>query len=283
MEAIYFGNITFWGFGRGNGPWVMADLENGLYSGLNAGYNGGDQSINSRFVTAMVKGGPNLWAIHAGNAQSGGLTTMYSGLRPNVPGYNPMHKQGAIILGIGGDNSNSSAGSFFEGAMTSGYPSDATENSVQANIVSTGYGSSSTTYDHIINRNSGLLLDVNGASTTQGTNVIQWPNNGGANQKWSLVSLGNGYYNIVNLNSGMLLDANGASKTAGTQIIQWPNNGGLNQQWSLVSLGNGYYNIVNRNSGLLLDVNGASTTQGTNVIQWPNNGGLNQQWSLATA
>ena len=141
MEAIYFGNIKVWGYGSGNGPWVMADLENGLYSGVNAGYNSGDQSISSRYVTAIVKGGANQWAIRAGNAQSGGLTTMYSGPRPNVSGYNPMHKQGAIILGIGGDNSHGATGTFYEGVMTSGYPSDATENAVQASIVAAGYGS----------------------------------------------------------------------------------------------------------------------------------------------
>jgi hypothetical protein len=140
MEAIYFGNIKVWGYGSGNGPWVMADLENGLFSGANVHLNSADQSITSHYVTAIVKGGPNLWAIKAGNAQSGSLTTMYSGARPNASGYNPMHKEGAIILGIGGDNSKGSAGSFFEGAMTSGYPSDATENAVQSNIVATGYG-----------------------------------------------------------------------------------------------------------------------------------------------
>ena len=51
-----------------------------------------------------------------------------------------MKKQGAIILGIGGDNSNSSDGTFYEGVMTSGYPSAATEDAVQANIVAAGYG-----------------------------------------------------------------------------------------------------------------------------------------------
>ena len=35
MEAIYFGNIKVWGYGTGNGPWIMADLENGLFSGVN--------------------------------------------------------------------------------------------------------------------------------------------------------------------------------------------------------------------------------------------------------
>ena len=140
MEAIYFGNIKVWGYGSGNGPWIMADLENGLFSGYNQRYNAGDPSISHRYLTAVVKGGPNRWAIRGGNAQSGSLSTFYNGVRPNVPGYNPMKKEGAIILGIGGDNSHGAAGTFYEGVMTSGYPSDATENSVQANITAAGYG-----------------------------------------------------------------------------------------------------------------------------------------------
>ncbi|WP_238007370.1 alpha-L-arabinofuranosidase B [Dactylosporangium sp. AC04546] len=144
MEAIYFGNIKAWGYGTGNGPWVMADLENGLFSGVNPGYNANDPTANHRFLTAIVKGEPNHWSIRAGNAQSGGLSTHYNGARPNASGYNPMKKEGAIILGIGGDNSNSSAGTFYEGVMTSGYPSDATENSVQANITAAGYAPGSS-------------------------------------------------------------------------------------------------------------------------------------------
>ena len=87
----------------------------------------------------MVKGGPNRWAIRGGNAQSGGVSTFYSGQRPNVSGYHPMHKESAIILGIGGDNSKAAAGTFYEGVMTDGYPSDGTENTVQANIVAAAY------------------------------------------------------------------------------------------------------------------------------------------------
>jgi len=49
----------------------------------------------------------------------------------------------SIILGSGGDccatNANSSQGTFYEGCMVTGYPSDATENAVQANIVAAGY------------------------------------------------------------------------------------------------------------------------------------------------
>jgi hypothetical protein len=50
-----------------------------------------------------------------------------------------MKKEGAIILGIGGDNSDSAEGTFYEGVMTSGYPSDATDALVQANIVAAKY------------------------------------------------------------------------------------------------------------------------------------------------
>jgi hypothetical protein len=138
MEAVYFGNSTQWGHGGGNGPWVMADLENGLWAGNTTTYSA-NTSVNYTYVTAMVKGDTgNHWAIKAGNAQSGSLTTMFDGARPT--GYNPMKKQGAIILGIGGDNSHTGEGTFFEGCMTSGYPSDATDAAVQANIVAAGYG-----------------------------------------------------------------------------------------------------------------------------------------------
>jgi hypothetical protein len=143
MEAIYFGTEKAWGYGAGNGPWIMADLENGLFSAVNAGYNSGDPTVSHTFVTAMVEGESNQWAILGGNAQSGSLSTFYSGARPS--GYNPMHKEGAIILGVGGDNSNSSSGSFYEGVLTSGYPSSSTESSVQANIVSAGYSESNST------------------------------------------------------------------------------------------------------------------------------------------
>jgi non-reducing end alpha-L-arabinofuranosidase len=167
MEAIYFGDSTSWGSGAGSGPWIMADLENGLFSGVSAGNNAGDPSISYRFVTAAVKGEPNQWAIRGGNSASGGLSTFYSGVRPDVSGYNPMSKEGAIILGIGGDNSISAQGTFYEGVMTSGYPSDATENAVQANIVAAGYAVTSLTSGSALTVGSAISLRV----TTPGYNT----------------------------------------------------------------------------------------------------------------
>ena len=86
----------------------------------------------------MSKGRAGGFVLKGGDAQAGPLRTLYDGRRPD--GYDPMQKQGAIILGIGGDNSNWAVGTFFEGAMASGFASDATDDAIQANIVAAGYG-----------------------------------------------------------------------------------------------------------------------------------------------
>src|SRR4051794_6810222 len=210
MEAIYFGNIKVWGYGAGNGPWIMADLENGLFSGVNTRYNAGDPTITHRYLTAVLKGEPNHWAIRGGNAQSGNLSTFYNGVRPNASGYNPMKKEGAIILGIGGDNSVSAAGTFYEGVMTSGYPTAATENAVQANIVAAGYAGGSSPqpsgYREIRNQNSNLCLDDYNFVTTPGAEVRQWTCNDLAVQDWDVRAAADGYVTLVNRNSGLCLD-----------------------------------------------------------------------------
>ena len=142
MEAIYWGNCTIWGKGAGNGPWVMGDLENGLWAGSSTPYSGNASVTGMKYVTAFLKGdaaGKNHWAIKTGNSQSGTLTKAFDGTRPSSR-YNPMRKEGAIGLNTGGDNSNSAIGVFFEGIMTAHYSSDAADDAVQANIVAAGYG-----------------------------------------------------------------------------------------------------------------------------------------------
>jgi hypothetical protein len=149
MDAINFGTECWFGSCTSSGPWVQSDIENGLFSGGSSSWNSSDLSETSPFVTAMVKNnGTTAMAIKGGNAQSGSLTTMYSGSLPS--GYDPMKKQGAIILGSGGDccetNQNADAGTFYEGAIVKGYPSDATDAAVQANIVAADYATISTPF-----------------------------------------------------------------------------------------------------------------------------------------
>jgi hypothetical protein len=142
METSYFGNATAWYHGPPPGPWIMTDQENNLVGCVNPGSTSklcpNLPSITSRFTTAVAKGQPHQWASLGGDAQTGTLSTMFSGPRVDSS-YDPMRKQGAIVLGNGGDNSNGAQGTFYEGVMTAGYPTDATDQKVQANIVAAKY------------------------------------------------------------------------------------------------------------------------------------------------
>jgi len=143
MDALNFSNCTIWGTGAGTGPWVMADLEGGLYSKGSGGQNTNDLSLTFPYVTAMEKNsGTGMFALKGADATTGKLSTFYSGSVPS--GYSPNKKQGSIVLGSGGDccysNNTLSQGTFYEGAIVTGYPSDATDDAIQTNIINAGYG-----------------------------------------------------------------------------------------------------------------------------------------------
>jgi len=146
MDSLNFSMTTAWGSGAGSGPWVMADLEYGLFTQVGNTKNQNDPTQTAAFVTAVMKNnGTTEYALRGGDATSGSLSTYYKGALPGAK-YSPMRKQGALILGCGGDcckpsgGANASTGIFFEGAIVSGYPTDAAENAVQASIVAAGYG-----------------------------------------------------------------------------------------------------------------------------------------------
>lgn len=144
MDAIYFGTRCKPGATcLGGGPWVAADLENGLYQSADAGNDKltyrGDKSM---FVTAMLKNdGQTFFELDSGDAQKGQLTQIYHGPLPTAKkGYVPMQQEGGIVMGTGGDNSNRDTGLFFEGWMAKGITSKDADQAVQANIVAAGYG-----------------------------------------------------------------------------------------------------------------------------------------------
>jgi len=147
METTYYGNQPSWYHGQAPGPWIMTDQENNLVGCVNPDpndkYCADLPSISWRFVTATADGEPHHWRSMGGNAQGGDLQIMYDGQRIQNPrsSYDPMRKQGAILLGNGGDNSNGSSGTFYEGAMTAPgtFPSIETNQKVQANVVAAGY------------------------------------------------------------------------------------------------------------------------------------------------
>jgi hypothetical protein len=75
------------------------------------------------------------YALRMGDARAGNLTTAYDG-----PTGITWNLGGAIILGIGGDNSNWSFGTFYEGAITRGAASPGVDQRVYLNVQAAGYG-----------------------------------------------------------------------------------------------------------------------------------------------
>jgi hypothetical protein len=278
MDAINFSTQCWFGGCSGTGPWVQADLEFGLYSGGSQTWNPNQRAFTSPYVTAMLKNnGTTRFAIKGANAQSGNPTTLWDGPLPN--GYSPMRKQGAIVLGSGGDcckpggGANLSAGTFYEGAMVSGYPSDATENAVQANIVAAGYAQAGGGQQNamIVGAQSNRCIDVPGASTTNGTQVQLWDCHGGANQRWTRTA-----GRELRVYGNKCLDALGGGTGNGTAAIIWDCHGGTNQQWNVNANGT----ITGVQSGLCLDASGLGTANGTRIHLWSCHGGANQQWSF---
>ena len=147
METTYFGNATAWYRGVAPGPWIMTDQENNLVGCVNESSN--DKycpnlpTITWRFVTATADGEPHHWRSMGGDAQKGLLSVMFDGprIKNDRSSYDPMRKQGAVLLGNGGDNSVGSQGTFYEGAMTAAgtFPTQETNRRIQANVVAARY------------------------------------------------------------------------------------------------------------------------------------------------
>ncbi len=156
MAALNYGT-TEWGEGNGTGgQWFEGDFETGVWAGGSScgtpgfgqlsGCTGGRVANTNNpsmktipyafgvFKTWTSNSSPN-WELEVADATSGSLTVAYNGAAPAN-----FALQGGLLLGIGGDNSNSSWGDFFEGAVTTGYPTDATVALVLANAQAAKYG-----------------------------------------------------------------------------------------------------------------------------------------------
>jgi hypothetical protein len=93
--------------------------------------------------TSTTNGTPE-WALKVadgtvGNKASPKLINTYEGKAPST-----WKMEGGIVLGIGGDNSNSSNGTFYEGCITAGRPSDETDDKILKNVIDACYGCPTT-------------------------------------------------------------------------------------------------------------------------------------------
>ncbi|QYR23603.1 RICIN domain-containing protein [Paenibacillus sp. sptzw28] len=132
----------------------------------------------------------------------------------------------------------------------------------------------------LLNTSSGKALDVYAGVTADGTNVQIWTDNGGDNQLWNIVPIGEGSYKLINVRSGKALDVDAGGTANGTNVQIWTDNGSAGQRWKIVANPDGSHRLISSLSGKALDVYAKGTADGTNVQIWTDNGGDNQKWRL---
>ncbi|MGW2539810.1 alkaline phosphatase D family protein [Kitasatospora sp. NPDC001574] len=144
------------------------------------------------------------------------------------------------------------------------------------NATDLGYPAAPTGYHKATVAATNDAIDVSGASTAEGAQVIRYPHNGAPNQRFQFRSLDGDYVRIVSQSSGKDLSVAGASTAASAVIVQYTHTADTytNDEWRLEGDGAGRVRVRNRYSGLYLT---AGTTQGSQFTQQPYNAGNNLQ------
>jgi hypothetical protein len=128
-------------------------------------------------------------------------------------------------------------------------------------------------YFSIVNRASGLCMDIVNANMAPGTNVAQWNCNGGNWQKWN-------YDAATGLirsrqDPSFCLDNSGHFDD-GANIMIWPCSGNANQKFTLDTAAG----VIGMRTYPTQVVDGAGTAPGNDVITFGNWGGTNQRWNF---
>ena len=136
----------------------------------------------------------------------------------------------------------------------------------------------------ICNRGLGTaMLDISGASRSNGANAQLWEANGSGAQRF-MISYDEcaGAYEIMCAASGLALDVDCADFSSGANVQQYARNGSAAQRWLITQRGDGAYTIASAGGpGLVLDAKWGSTSNGTNVQLYESNGSAAQSWRLA--
>jgi beta-L-arabinofuranosidase (glycosyl hydrolase family 127)/glycosyl hydrolase family 127 (putative beta-L-arabinofuranosidase)/ricin-type beta-trefoil lectin protein len=139
-------------------------------------------------------------------------------------------------------------------------------------------------YFMIVNRNSGLCLDLIGGDLSNGARINQWTCDvNSPNQRWAILPTEHrDHFELVSALSGKSACIDADSLSDGAQLHDWTYTGNNPaQQFDLVETANGWFKIRNVKSGKVLDVDAFSTANDGKVQQWSDNGGQgNQLWRL---
>ncbi|MFJ7069909.1 RICIN domain-containing protein [Streptomyces sp. NPDC101115] len=259
---------------KGDGSYRIANASTGQLLGVPAPGTAGRAWGAKPTVTAAGAGGSTVgqeWFVIRGASAADNTPTGT---------YKLVNRYSGLVVGLSGDsarlaettpvrNWNDTTGSSVGGGRTAG----------EQSLTLTATGDAPSPLDGVRTfTTGGKALDDPDSSTANGTRLVTWTPNGGANQKWTLARQADGSYEMRNGASGKCADIEGGSTAAGARVIQWTCHGGANQRWRIVRLSSGAHTVASVGSGLLLTT--ASTTNGALVTQQPDTGAALQQWTI---
>lgn len=126
--------------------------------------------------------------------------------------------------------------------------------------------------------NGGYVLDIFGASLSNGANVQLYKRNGTHAQLFRFV-YSNGYYKIQAA-SGKYVDVASAGLFTGTNIQQYAGNSTNAQLWSVRKNADGSFTFVSKANALVMDVKNGRAANGSNIQCYSSNGSGAQKFTL---
>ncbi len=122
------------------------------------------------------------------------------------------------------------------------------------------------------NVHSGLVMEIEGGTLADGTNIQQWGSGGYSTQQWQLTPFANGttyYYVRSAADPNYVLKAMTGSDGGNVQLVPYATNDSM-MLFQFTKIGDGTYYISTRSSrdACFVEVAGASTASGANVQQW---------------
>ncbi|MCX5208914.1 RICIN domain-containing protein [Kitasatospora sp. NBC_00240] len=132
----------------------------------------------------------------------------------------------------------------------------------------------------LVNRLSGKAVDVPGASTGPGTELIQYTPSEAPNQQFRFIPVGGGLHEIRTTHGGTALswDVSGGGTADGARLVQWNPTYADNQHWKVTDTGDGYVTLTCARSGKVLGITDRSASDGATLEQQTPDGSTQQQW-----
>ncbi|WEV74934.1 RICIN domain-containing protein [Bifidobacterium sp. ESL0798] len=271
-------NWTWTGHTPPTNPGVYDDIVNKWWSRMQqSGYN----NLSVYSYTSYLNGPLNSYNIRSSTrwVASYGARTGF-GFSTNDRGW--QYSDNGWVNGIGNVDHNA-FGNYYYSTSGMGQPAAIEFDGTPLSSLGTQVRDIREGDYRIASAYSGLYLDVNGASRSEGARLITCILNGGANQVFHIRPVGDGSYTISPTHSGLMVDASGPSFVNGTVVAQYRGNGGGNQRWRFYRNGQGRMLIESVYGGShnkVLQIHGLNPNPLGQIDVWSADGGPNQQFSL---